>query len=93
MQKWVLAILLLAAGVVRVGAQEADLATAPRISMQEFKSLVAADKVLVVDVRDPMSFTHGHIPGARSIPLGDLLDKGAVKELKRAKKPIVLYCA
>jgi rhodanese-related sulfurtransferase len=49
--------------------------------------------VLVIDVRDEVSFATGHIPGARSIPLGQLLDPRRVTELKATKKAIVLYCA
>jgi rhodanese-related sulfurtransferase len=93
MQKWLLAFLLLVAGLAPLAAQEPDLATAPRVSMAEFKSLLSGDKVLVVDVRDQLSFTTGHIPGARSIPLGQLLDPRSVAELKGTKKAIVLYCA
>jgi rhodanese-related sulfurtransferase len=74
-------------------AQEADLSTAPRVSMTEFVALHAAGKVLVVDVRDADSFAAGHIPGARSMPLPTLLDTANLAELKRAGKPVVLYCA
>lgn len=93
MKNWIIAVLLVAAGVVPLAAQEPDLSTAPRVPMAEFKSLYAADKVLVIDVRDEVSFTTGHIPGARSIPLGQLLDPRRVTELKATKKAIVLYCA
>ena len=61
--------------------------------MAEFKKLLAANTVLVIDVRDAQSFATGHIPGARSIPLGSLLEPARVAELKAAKKEIVLYCA
>lgn len=93
MRKWIVAALVVAAGVVGVGAQEPDLATAPRIPMAEFKSLYTANKVLVVDVRDEVSFATGHIPGAMSIPLGQLLDPRSLAALKASKKAIVLYCA
>jgi 3-mercaptopyruvate sulfurtransferase SseA len=85
-------LLVLAAAAV-TGAQEPDLSTAPRIQMAEFKSLYTANQVLVVDVRDEASFATGHMPGARSTPLGRLLDPRSVAELKATKKEIVLYCA
>ena len=75
-------------------AQEAQPAAMPqRIPMAEFKNLHAQNKVLVIDVRDAQSFSTGHIPGARSIPLGSLLAPAHVAELKATTKPIVLYCA
>ncbi len=79
--------------VAPVAAQEPDLATAPRISIAEFKPLYVGQQVLVIDVRDMASFQAGHIPGARSIPLARVLEPATLAELKAAKKPIVLYCA
>ena len=93
MQKWMAAIVLTFAGLGPIAAQEADLAGAPRISIAEFKPLFVAQQVVVIDVRDPASFAAGHIPGARSIPLGQLLEPASVAGLKTEKKPIVLYCA
>ena len=93
MKNWLVAVLVAAAGVAGVAAQEPDTATAPRIPMAEFKALYTANNVLVVDVRDEASFATGHIPGARSIPLGQLLDPRSVAELRASRKSIVLYCA
>ena len=86
----VLTFLTLAAPLV---GQEADPATSQRIPMAEFRNLHADNKVLVIDVRDAQSFAAGHIPGARSIPLGSLLAPAHVADLKATTKPIVLYCA
>jgi rhodanese-related sulfurtransferase len=93
MRNWIVAALLIAVGVVAAGAQEPDLAAAPRISMAEFKSLYTANRVLVVDVRDELSFAAGHITGARSIPLGRLLDPRSIAALKQSTKEVILYCA
>jgi rhodanese-related sulfurtransferase len=91
--KGALTIALLTLALSPAAAQEPDLSKAPRMTMAEFKKLHAADKVLVVDVRDDLSFAAGHIPGARNIPVSQLVDPRQVAELKAAGKPIVLYCA
>jgi phage shock protein E len=62
----------------------------PRISQEDFKKLLAADKVLVLDVRTEEAYRNGHIPGALSMPFLKVEDR--VQELKAAKKPIVAYC-
>ena len=86
-------LLALLASAAPVTAQLANPDPGQRISMTEFKKLLSDDKVLVIDVRDPQSYAVGHIPGARSIPLGSLLEPARVAELKATTKPIVLYCA
>lgn len=93
MRRLVLPAVTLAALTLPLAAQESDLAAAPRISIAELRKLQAADTVLVIDVRDAQSFATGHIPGARSIPLGTLVDSARVAELKGTPKQIVLYCA
>ena len=65
-----------------VAAQQATPDPAQRIPMTEFKKLQADNNVLVIDVRDQQSYELGHIPGARSIPLGSLLEPARVAELK-----------
>jgi 3-mercaptopyruvate sulfurtransferase SseA len=62
-----------------------------RITWGEFKKQYDEGKVVVVDVRDGGSFAAGHIPRAMSVPLPDVERRAA--ELKKLKKPIVLYCA
>ncbi len=93
MKRGIVAAVLVLAALAVGRAQEPELATAARMPMDEFTSLYTANKVLVVDVRDEVSFASGHIPGARSIPLGRLLDPRTIAELKASKKAIVLYCA
>lgn len=45
----------------------------------------------LVDVRSPMEFSSGHLPGAVNVPLQEL---GAKAQALGAKdKPLVLYCA
>ena len=87
-----LLVLLLAAPVAQVQAQEEELASPKlRISWSDFKRLYDAHALVLIDVRSGESFEAGHIPGARSIPLPDVEKK--ITELRRLKKPIVLYCA
>lgn len=72
---------------------------APRISQQEFKKLVAAKNVVIVDTRVADVFEDGHIPGALQLPLEgrmtwpDEYEKTVVPVLLKTKKPVVVYCA
>ncbi len=62
-----------------------------RVDWPEFKRLFDAGAAVIVDVRERVSFEAMHIPGARSIPLEEIERHAA--ELKRLKKPVLLYCA
>jgi len=79
-----------------LGAQGID---APRISQQDFKKLIAAKNVVIVDTRNEDAFPEGHIPGAIMLPLEgqmtwpDSYEKTVVPRLLASKKPIVTYCA
>ena len=80
------------------GSQSADAIDAPRISMQEFKKLVAAKNVVVVDTRNPDEFNAGHLAGALFLPLEGRLTwpeeyEPLVMKLIASKKPVVTYCA
>jgi predicted sulfurtransferase len=79
-------------------AQGADAIDAPRVSMQEFKKLLAAKNVVVVDTRNPDEFNAGHMAGALFLPLEGRLTwpeeyESVVKQLIATKKPVVTYCA
>ena len=68
-------------------------------TQQDFKKLIAAKNVIIVDTRNADAYAQGHIPGAILLPLegrltwSDERQKTVVEPLKRAKKPIVTYCA
>jgi predicted methyltransferase len=62
-----------------------------RITQEEFRKLLAARAVTVVDVRDAGAFSAGHIPGALSIPLDSI--EQAAERLRKAGKPVVTYCS
>ena len=79
-------------------AQSADAIDAPRVSMQEFKKLLASKNVVVVDTRNPDEFNAGHMGGALFLPLEGRMTwpeeyEPVVKQLIAAKKPVVTYCA
>ena len=73
-------------------AQTEDTSSpALRIAWDEFKTLYDKNEAVVVDVRGADAYEAGHVPGSRSIPLDQV--EQHVEELKKLKKPIVLYCA
>jgi predicted sulfurtransferase len=79
-------------------AQGADAIDAPRISMPDFKKLLAAKNVVVVDTRNPDEFKAGHMPGALLLPLEGRMTwpeeyESVVKQLIASKQPVVAYCA
>jgi Rhodanese-like domain len=85
---------LLAFAVAAARAQSDDeVLSSPklRITWDEFKKKYDGGKVIVVDVRDAGSFAAGHIPKALSVPLPEI--ERRAPELKKLKKPVVLYCA
>lgn len=80
------------------GDQSADAIDAPRISQQEFKKLVTANNVVIVDTRNLESFEESHMRGALLLPLEGQLTwpdayEKTVATLRKTKKPIVVYCA
>jgi rhodanese-related sulfurtransferase len=80
------------AGASRFVVQDDELASPTlRIAWPEFKKLYDENKAVVVDVRGGDAYAAGHIPGARSIPLDDIARHA--RELKKLKKPIIVYCA
>jgi rhodanese-related sulfurtransferase len=69
-----------------------------RISQQEFKELIAANRVTIVDARDENSFKEAHVPGAIALPVHDATvptpaARKIIARLKAAKQPVVVYCA
>ena len=90
MRKHLVAIVVLvalASGLL--GAQA--MRNVPRISIDEVKALMAKKQVVLIDVRDPMSFAEGHMPGAINVPF-DHIPK-FVDQWKTEKRLLVTYCA
>ncbi len=68
-------------------------APASRIALDDFRRLHAAGAVLTVDVREPIAFKTGHIPGAVNVPLADLDARAAELTARAGRRTIVAYCA
>ncbi|WP_374718545.1 sulfurtransferase TusA family protein [Parageobacillus toebii] len=67
-----------------------DEATYPHvISNEQLAEKIKDDSVVIVDVREPAEYAFGHIPGAVSIPFGELEDR--VNELPK-DKTIYVVC-
>ena len=61
-----------------------------RVTIQELENLRASGDVFLVDVRNQAAYDQGHIPGAKLIPVGEVVAR--VKEFPRDKQ-IVTYCS
>ncbi len=66
-------------------------ASIKRMPLEEFKRLLAANAIIVVDVRSPEAYVQGHIPGAISMPLDTVASRAAA--LGKVQKTIVTYCS
>ena len=84
-----LVVTVLMVGGVTLGAQA--IRNVPRISIDELKTLMEQKAVLVIDVRDPESFSKGRIPGAINIDYTQVLKEGG--KLAGETRTIVAYCA
>ena len=87
--------LLLIFGLFALAPQAID---APRISQHDFKRLIAAKNVVIVDTRVEDVYPAGHIPGAVLLPLEGRLTwpeshENTVAALIATKKVVVTYCA
>lgn len=63
-----------------------------RISMADFRKLPAGE-VLVLDVRDPVSYRQGHLPGAVLMTPEELSTREGQAKLRRETRQIVTYCS
>ena len=63
---------------------------ARRVTADEMDAMVKNGQAIIVDVRNQASFDQGHIPGAKLIPAGEILNH--LNELPRDKM-IVTYCS
>ena len=84
-----IAVLAVSLSAALLSAQ--DIRTVPRISIDDVKVLMAKKQVVLIDVRDPMSFAGGHMPGAVNVPFDFLPNH--VDAWKKDKRLLVIYCA
>lgn len=63
------------------------------ISAEEAQQLIKSKKDLVIiDVRTTQEFKSGHIPGSKSIPVGEFASR--LSELTKYKdRPVLVHCA
>jgi hypothetical protein len=66
-----------------------DPSNPPRMTIDDLQKLLATNSVLLIDVRNPYTFSDKHIKGASTLPFEDL-DK-RVSEVPKDKL-VVLYC-
>ncbi len=72
------------------GPETAYADGARRVTTEELEALMKQGNAFVVDVRNQASYDAGHIPGAKLIPIGEVLNH--LDELPR-DKTIVTYCS
>jgi 3-mercaptopyruvate sulfurtransferase SseA len=63
---------------------------ARRVTTQELDTMLKNGQAVIVDVRNQASYDLGHIPGAKLIPAGEIVNH--INELPRDKM-IVTYCS
>lgn len=73
--------------VARTYLSERD--TMETVDADQLRRLIRTGEVVVLDVRPTAEFAAGHIPNARSIPLGELEKR--LRELPKRRR-IVAYC-
>jgi rhodanese-related sulfurtransferase len=59
------------------------------LAREELKRLLERGEVFLIDVRPPIEYEHGHVPGAVSLPVEEL--EARLRELPRDRR-IVAYC-
>lgn len=61
------------------------------ISPENAKNMMEDMSVTILDVREPMEFSSGHIPNAQNLPVGAVRRKAAA-ELPDPDATILVYC-
>jgi rhodanese-related sulfurtransferase len=77
-------------GMAAIGAEHT------KDSMEKVRELIAADKAILVDVREKVEWDAGHIEGAKWVPMSKLTGELTSEEIKKLLPPdkiVYLYCA
>ena len=94
---WVVIAAIGVTVVAWVGLARADVQHPPGrellISIAEFQPLHAHKSVLVLDVRDAVSFSNGRIRGAMHVPARDIAARLASVRKASRGRAIVTYCS
>lgn len=61
----------------------------PQVTTTDIAAAQATGSAQLVDVREPSEFVTGHVPGATSIPMGQLVDR--LTEVDRSR-PVFVIC-
>jgi rhodanese-related sulfurtransferase len=77
--------------VASVSLSAQAIRAVPRISIDELKTLIEKNAVVVVDVRDPVSYAAGRIPGSVNVDYTQMTKMG--KKFAGETRTIVTYCA
>jgi len=95
-----LALVFSACGLIhsktKSNAQQPTAAATPaadgarRVTIDEMEELVKEGKAVVIDVRSQDAYDAGHIPGAKLIPSGEIVNH--IGELPKDKL-IITYCS
>lgn len=69
--------------------QREDSKSLNAVSLEELDSMIKSDNILLLDVRPSIEYEFGHITGAISVPMNELMTK--LKDLSKDKE-IIAYC-
>jgi rhodanese-related sulfurtransferase/predicted transcriptional regulator len=69
--------------------QREDNKSLDAVSLDDLESMITNENVLLLDVRPPLEYEFGHITGAISVPMNELL--GQLKNISKDKE-IIAYC-
>jgi rhodanese-related sulfurtransferase len=69
--------------------QREDNKSLDAVSLDDLESMITNKNVLLLDVRPPLEYEFGHITGAISVPMNELL--GQLKNISKDKE-IIAYC-
>lgn len=71
------------------GDADADVT---QVTREELTTLLDSGEVVLLDVRPPEEYAAGHIPGARSLPIGRLAAEADLVEELAGDADVVAYC-